>query len=105
MCIRDRSPAGTWTVAEYAFLVREPGGAVRAMQQTHRLGLFPRSTWLRLIGAVGFQARAVTEETTEDREPSELFTALRPYGTPIWLQRHSSQGGECLTSGWQSGRA
>ena len=53
----------------------------------------------------GLQARAVTEQTTEDREPSELFTALRPYGTPIWLQRHSSQGGECLTSGWQSGRA
>ena len=92
-------------MTEYAFLLREPGGAVRAVHERHWLGLFPRSTWLRLIGAAGFQARAVTEETTEDREPSELFTALRPYGTPIWLQRHSSQGGECLTSGWQSGWA
>jgi hypothetical protein len=70
-------------VTEYAFLLREPGCAVRAVHETHRLGLFPRSTWLRLIGAAGFQARAVTEETTEDREPRELFTALRPYGTPI----------------------
>jgi len=31
----------------------------------------------------GFQTRAVTQETTEDREPRELFTALRPYGTLI----------------------
>jgi hypothetical protein len=75
--------ADTWIVAEYAFLLRERGGAIRAVHETHRLGLFPRSTWLRLIGPAGFQARAITEETTEDREPCEPFTALRPHGTPF----------------------
>ena len=35
------------------------------------------------LGTTGFQARAVTEETMEDRELRELFTALLPYGTPI----------------------
>ena len=73
-----RIPADTWTVAEYSFLLREPGGAVRAVHETHRLGLFPRSTWLRVLEVAGFQARAVTEETLEDREPRELFTAQRP---------------------------
>ena len=74
----DPDPADTWTVTEYAFLLREPGGAVRVVHETHRLGLFSRSTWLRLLEAAGFQARAVTEETSEDREPRELFTAQRP---------------------------
>ena len=74
----DPDPADTWTVTEYAFLLREPGGAVRAVHETHRLGLFPRSTWLRLIEAAGFGARAVTEETSEDREPRELFTGSAP---------------------------
>jgi len=35
------------------------------------------------LGTTGFQARGVTEETMEDRELRELFTALLPYGTPI----------------------
>ena len=79
----DPDPADTWTVTEYAFLLREPGGAVHAVHDTHRLGLFPRGTWLRLLEAAGFRAQAVTEETSEDREPRELFTAIRdPFGLP-----------------------
>ena len=78
----DPDPADTWTVTEYAFLLREPGGAVRAVHETHRLGLFPRGTWLRLLDAAGFQARAVTEETSEDREPRELFTGSAPSRSP-----------------------
>ena len=32
------------------------------------------------LGTTGFQARGVTEETMEDRELRELFTALLPTG-------------------------
>ena len=73
----DPDPADTWTLTEYAFLLREPGGAVRAVHETHRLGLFGRHTWLRLLEETGFEARAITEETSEDRQPRELFTGRR----------------------------
>jgi SAM-dependent methyltransferase len=74
----DPDPADTWTLTEYAFLLREPGGAVRSVHETHRLGLFGRHTWLRLLEETGFEARAVAEETDEDRQPRELFAGLRP---------------------------
>jgi SAM-dependent methyltransferase len=73
----DPDPADTWTVTEYAFLLREPGGSVRAVHEMHRLGLFPRATWLRLLAESGFTARTITEETSEDRQPWEFFTGLR----------------------------
>jgi hypothetical protein len=59
-------------------LLREPGGAVRAVHETHRHGLFGRRTWLRLLEEAGFAAQAITEETSEDRQPRELFTGRRP---------------------------
>jgi SAM-dependent methyltransferase len=74
----DPDPADTWTVTEYAFLLREADGTVRSVHETHRTGLFPTATWLRLLAGAGFTAGAVTEETTEDREPRDFFTGLRP---------------------------
>lgn len=74
----DPDTRDTWLLTAYAFLLREPGGTVRAVHETHRLGLFGRGTWLRLLGEAGFQARAITEETSEDRRPRELFAGLRP---------------------------
>lgn len=41
----------------YAFLLREPDGAVHSAHDVHREGLFPRATWLRLFGEVGLAAR------------------------------------------------
>jgi hypothetical protein len=76
----DPDPGDTWTLTQYAFLLRDAGGAVRVVHETHRLGLFGRGTWLRLLREAGFRAAAVTEETTEDREPRELFTGQRPPG-------------------------
>jgi SAM-dependent methyltransferase len=73
----DPDPGDTWTVTEYAFLLRERGGAVRTVHESHRLGMFGQATWLRLLEAAGFQARAVTEETSEDRQPRDLFTGQR----------------------------
>ena len=73
----DPDPGDTWTVTEYAFLLRERDGAVRTVHESHRLGVFGQATWLRLLEAAGFQARAVTEETSEDRQPRDLFTGLR----------------------------
>src|SRR5215469_1413156 len=70
----DPDPGDTWTLTQYAFLLRDARGEVQVVYETHRLGLFGRATWLRLLREAGFEADAVTEETTEDHQPRELFT-------------------------------
>lgn len=74
----DPRPDDGWAVTEYAFVLRDPDGSVRVVHESHRMGLFGRDDWLRLIGEAGFEASAVTEETTEDRTPRELFVGRRP---------------------------
>ena len=74
----DPDPGDTWTLTQYAFLLRAPDGEVRVVHETHRLGLFGRDVWRRLLREAGFRAAAVTEETTEDRQPREFFTGHRP---------------------------
>jgi hypothetical protein len=76
----DPDPADTWALTEYAFLLRDADGAVRVVHETHRTGLFGRDLWLRLLGDVGVEPHAVTEETTDDRAPRELFVGHRPGG-------------------------
>jgi SAM-dependent methyltransferase len=73
----DPDPTDTWTLTVYAFLVRDADGTVHSVHETHRTGLFSRDTWLGLLTDVGFDARAVLEVTTEDREPREFFVGTR----------------------------
>lgn len=74
----DPDPGDTWTITEYAFLLRDADGSVRVVHETHRVGLFSREVWLRLLADAGFEPTAVLEETTEDRTPREFFVANRP---------------------------
>ncbi len=74
----DPDPTDTWALTEYAFLLREPDGSVRVVHETHRFGVFGREDWLRLLSEAGFEAEAVTEETTESRTPRQVFVAHRP---------------------------
>jgi SAM-dependent methyltransferase len=81
----DPDPEDSWTVTEYAFLLRDAGGSVRAVHETHRHGIFTRATWLRVLSTAGFDAEHVVEKTTEDRQPRDIFLAHRP----------PSRGGGC----------
>ena len=90
----DPDPGDTWTLTQYAFLLRDAGGEVQMVHETHRHGLFGRATWLRLLGEAGFDATAVTEETTEDREPRELFTGHRPQGAAAGPTGEPGRAGE-----------
>lgn len=74
----DPDPSDTATVTEYAFVLRDVDGSVQVVHETHRLGLFGRDVWLRLLGEAGFVAKAVTEVTSDDRTPRELFVGHRP---------------------------
>jgi len=73
----DPDPSDSWTVTEYVFVLRD-GDRVRTVHETHRTGLFGRTTWLRALEETGFRAaEAVLEQTTEDREPRVMFRAYR----------------------------
>jgi SAM-dependent methyltransferase len=73
----DPDPADTWMRADFVYMLRERDGQVQVVHESHRLCLFSRDTWLRLLAEAGFEAMPVPEETTEDREPRLLFAGRR----------------------------
>jgi SAM-dependent methyltransferase len=74
----DPDPEDTWTLTEYAFVFRDADGSIRVVHETHRLGVFGRDVWLRLLAGAGFDPKAITEVTSDDRTPRELFAGHRP---------------------------
>ncbi|GAB4051712.1 class I SAM-dependent methyltransferase [Catellatospora paridis] len=74
----DPDPADSWTLTEYAFLLREADGSVRTAHETHRTGVFAREVWRKLLTEAGFTPELVIEQTTEDRTPRDCFVAHRP---------------------------
>lgn len=74
----DPDPDDTSFLVEYAFLFRERDGSVDVVHETHHLGLFGRDDWLAELTAAGFDAEVVTEVTSEERTPRELFVGHRP---------------------------
>lgn len=66
-------------VVDYAYLLREADGTVRAEHDRHVEGLFPRATWLHLLRDVGFVPRNVPFDHSE-LEPGthEVFVGTRP---------------------------
>ena len=50
----DPDPSDDSYLDDFAYLLREPDGSTRVVQDRHRLGMFPRATWFRLFEAVGF---------------------------------------------------
>jgi SAM-dependent methyltransferase len=74
----DPDPTDTWTVTQYAFMVRGPDGAVRVEHECHRTGLFPRDVWLAVLADAGFEAAAVEEDTDDERPPRTVFVGHRP---------------------------
>ena len=73
----DPDPADTWTITNYTFVLREANGSVETAHETHRLGLFPRDTWLRLLTDAGFTASAHNELATGDDHPRTWFVGRR----------------------------
>jgi SAM-dependent methyltransferase len=73
----DPDSSDTEITTEYAFLLRYPGGSVRAVHETHTTGLFDRATWLRLLAEAGFAAERVSESNPGDRTPRDVFLGRR----------------------------
>lgn len=75
----DPDPTDTTFTADFAFLLHEADGSLRVVPDRHLLGLFPRDLWLRLLGEVGFQPRALPFEHAElEPATTDLFVGVRP---------------------------
>ena len=74
----DPGPEATVVATEYVFLLRHADGRLEVVHDSHRTGLFPRSTWLRTLSDVGLEATLIEETTTEERTPRDVFVAIRP---------------------------
>jgi trans-aconitate methyltransferase len=73
----DPDPTDSWVQTEYSFVLRNADGTVTATHESHRFGVFPQETWLRLLRESGLRPRAVPEDTSEARTPRTFFVATK----------------------------
>ena len=73
----DPDPADSWVQTAYAFLLRSADQSVQVVHETHRLGLFSRYGWLRLLAEAGFEASSVIESSADGAAPREIFIGHR----------------------------
>jgi SAM-dependent methyltransferase len=76
----DEDPTDTEIVARYAILLRERDGAVRVVTDVHRLGLFPRATWIRALADAGLEPRTLPyrHSTFSPDAGRALYVGTRP---------------------------
>jgi SAM-dependent methyltransferase len=74
----DPDPDDTKVRMDLTYVFHEPDGSVHSELDEHVCGLFPRSTWLRLIVDAGFEVRAVPLVHDERPVGAEGFLATRP---------------------------
>lgn len=51
----DPDPGDEWIECAYEFTLRSADGSVRVIRETHRLGAFRQSTWMRVLADAGFE--------------------------------------------------
>jgi SAM-dependent methyltransferase len=74
----DPNPKDTTCRMDLTYVFHEPNGSVHAELDEHLCGLFPRTTWLRLIEKSGFEVRAVPLSHEGRPVGAEGFLAKRP---------------------------
>jgi len=80
----DLDARGTSGSTHYSFLVRAADGSVQSFHEEHVFGVFPETTWVKLLERAGFDVEAVDEavEETEGegenaRRPRRIFFGRR----------------------------
>jgi SAM-dependent methyltransferase len=69
----DLDPNDSTYFVDYAFLLRESNGDVRAVHDRHVEGLFPRAAWLNAFESAGLRASSEIDEWGRD-----VFVARKP---------------------------
>ena len=73
----DPDPGDCTYLVDLAYLLRDERGEVHVEYDRHRLGIFPRSEWLRIIGDAGFEATSVPFRHSQAEPGSEVFLGIR----------------------------
>jgi SAM-dependent methyltransferase len=73
----DPDPTDTWTQADFVYLLHDSDNEVKVVPEIHRLALFSRGTWLRLLAEAGFEPQVIPADTPGYKVPRELFAARR----------------------------
>ena len=55
-------PESNYYLTDYVFILREEGHSTRVEHELHKLGLFRRDEWLRLMREIGFTAHTVQDD-------------------------------------------
>lgn len=79
----DPDPHDSTYLVDFAYLFRDENGELRVEADRLQLGLFCRADWLRIIGSVGFEPRAVPVESSDPGPGSEVFLGLKGSGTGV----------------------
>jgi SAM-dependent methyltransferase len=74
----DPDPTDSTGITDYVFVFRDNDGSVTVEHDQHVWGLWPISSWLRLLSEVGFVARIERFDHSELDEPGHIFAATRP---------------------------
>jgi SAM-dependent methyltransferase len=72
----DPEPADQTYAVDFAFLLREDGDT-KAVHDRHIEGLFPRATWLRILGGTGYRVEPLARPLG-DGACDEIFLCRRP---------------------------
>jgi hypothetical protein len=70
----DPDPADTAYEVHFVYLLRDARGRVRAHQDLHEFGLFPKRAWLRALRKAGFRARCIDDPVLR----RDVFVGVRP---------------------------
>jgi len=83
----DPDPADDTYLVDMAYLLRGADGTIEVAHDRHVMGLFPRTTWLEVIAAAGFEPRAVPVESSAPGYGGlEVFLGLKP-SDPVRIPR------------------
>jgi SAM-dependent methyltransferase len=69
----DPDPDDTTYVTDFAYVLREGDRVPQVLHDRHVEGVFPRDSWLRLLGEAGFEAHRIVDPWERD-----VFVGLAP---------------------------
>lgn len=69
----DPDPTDTECIEEFVYLLREGATDVRCVYDRHVFGLFPQSTWLRLMQETGFESSTLPFDQSEVEGVTDMF--------------------------------
>jgi SAM-dependent methyltransferase len=79
----DPDPRDTTYTVDYAYLLRDPDGAVSVEHDRHIEGLFPRDVWITLLTEAGFDAEDVPFQHSDVERGLNVFVGRRPPLIPL----------------------